>query len=70
MDLLYQEGNFEMHLPCVTTCQSWMCDGCGEPTSMDHTLNCRKGGMVIRRLNEVRDALGERCWHYHSEIRL
>ena len=36
-----------------------MCDGCGAPTSVDHALNCRNGGLVIRRHNEVRDALGE-----------
>lgn len=36
-----------------------MCDGCGEPTSVDHALNCRKGGLVIKRHNEVRDTLGE-----------
>ena len=36
-----------------------MCDGCGDPTSVNHALNCRKGGLIIRRHNEVRDALGE-----------
>ena len=35
------------------------CDGCGAPTSVAHALSCRKGGLVIRRHNEVRDALGE-----------
>ena len=35
------------------------CDGCGAVTSVAHALSCRKGGLVIRRHNEVRDALGE-----------
>ena len=35
------------------------CDGCGAAFSLDHDLNCAKGGSVIRRHNEVRDALGQ-----------
>ena len=35
------------------------CDGCDAPTSVDHALNCKKGGLVIKRHNEVRDSLGE-----------
>ena len=35
------------------------CDGCGAAFSLDHGLNCAKGGNVIRRHNEVRDALGQ-----------
>ena len=32
---------------------------CDAPSSVAHALSCRKGGLVIRRHNEVRDALGE-----------
>ena len=35
------------------------CDGCGVAFSLDHGLNCAKGGNVIRRQNEIRDALGQ-----------
>ncbi len=36
-----------------------LCDGCDAPTDVNHTLSCRKGGLIIRRHNEVRDALGD-----------
>lgn len=32
------------------------CDGCGGPTDMAHALSCRKGGLIIRRHNEIRDS--------------
>ena len=35
------------------------CDGCGAPFSLDHTLVCRKGGLIIQRHNEVWDAVGD-----------
>lgn len=34
------------------------CDGCGESFTVDHALTCRRGGLIIRRHNEVRDVLG------------
>ena len=36
-----------------------VCDGCGAPFSVDHALDCRFGGLVTRRHNEVRDAFGD-----------
>ena len=35
------------------------CDGCNAPFSLEHALDCKKGGLVIQRHNEVRDALGD-----------
>ena len=29
------------------------CDGCGEQFDADHALKCRKGGLIIRRHNDV-----------------
>ena len=29
------------------------CDGCGEEFDADHALKCRKGGLIIRRHNDV-----------------
>ena len=36
-----------------------VCDGCGAPFSVDHALDCRFGGVVTCRHNEVRDAFGD-----------
>ena len=36
-----------------------LCDGCGSQLSTGHALDCRKGGLVIQRHNEIRDALGD-----------
>ena len=35
------------------------CDGCGAPFSIEHALDCRFGGLVCRRHNEVHDAFGD-----------
>ena len=35
------------------------CDGCGESVSLQHGLDCSKGGLVIRQHNEIRDCLGD-----------
>ena len=35
------------------------CDGCGSPSSLDHFLICRKGGLIIQHHNEIRDAIGD-----------
>ena len=35
------------------------CDNCGEAFSLTHALDCRKGGLVIQRHNEIRDAIGD-----------
>ena len=33
------------------------CDGCGKEASIDHILNCRVGGLIICRHNELKDEL-------------
>eukprot|EP00731_Ephydatia_muelleri_P026576 Em0018g676a len=35
------------------------CDGCGAAFNLEHALDCRKGGLVIQRHNEIRNALGD-----------
>ena len=35
------------------------CDSCGAPSSLDHFLICRKGGLIVQRHNEIRDAIGD-----------
>ena len=35
------------------------CDGCGAAFTLSHALDCRRGGLVVRRHNEIRDALGD-----------
>ena len=34
------------------------CDGCGASLTMQHALDCRVGGLVIQRHNEIRDYIG------------
>ena len=36
-----------------------LCDGCGAEFSTEHALDCRFGGLVSRRHNEIRDAIGD-----------
>ena len=36
-----------------------VCDGCGGEFTLQHALDCRKGGLIIQRHNEVREALGD-----------
>ncbi len=33
------------------------CDGCGAQFTVNHALDCRRGGLIIQRHNEVRDTL-------------
>ena len=36
-----------------------LCDGCGATFNLSHALSCRKGGLIVRRHNEVRDTVGD-----------
>ena len=38
---------------------SGTCDGCSEPFDLDHALSCKRGGLIIQRHNEIRDAIGD-----------
>ena len=46
-----------------------LCDGCGAVFSLSHALSCRKGGLVIHRHNEVRDAIGDLASMVRSKVR-
>ena len=45
------------------------CDGCGLPFNLPHALSCRKGGLVIRRHNEIRDAFGDLASLVWNQVR-
>eukprot|EP00957_Ditylum_brightwellii_P027239 2059688-Ditylum_brightwellii.AAC.1 len=34
------------------------CDGCGKKFSLQHALDCKTGGLIIARHDELRDELG------------
>ena len=34
------------------------CDGCNAPFTMEHTLGCKKGGLVVQRHDNARDKAG------------
>ena len=42
-----------------------VCDGCGAPSSLQHGLDCAKGDLVKRGLNDLRDSdalLADAAW--------
>ena len=39
-----------------------------KPTSLEHALDCRKGGLIIQRHNEVRDSLGNVTALAYSDV--
>ena len=43
------------------------CDGCGAATSLEHALDCKKGGLVTRR-NEIRDVIGDLASLVYKEV--
>ena len=36
-----------------------LCDGCGAMFNLSYSLSCRKGGLIIKCHNEVRDTVGD-----------
>ena len=36
-----------------------LCDGCGDVFTLQHSLCCKKGGLVTLRHNEIRDTVGD-----------
>ena len=44
------------------------CDGCGAAFSYEHALDCKKGCLITRRHNEVRDTLGDLSSIVYNDI--
>ena len=45
------------------------CDGCGGEFSIQHALECKKGGLITLRHNEIRDTVGDLASLYWKDIR-
>jgi len=45
------------------------CDGCGAPSTLDHFLTCLKGGLIVQRHNEIRDAVGDLAAMVWGQVR-
>jgi hypothetical protein len=43
----------------ITLSDAPFCDGCHQKFSMWHALECKKGGLVISRFNDIRDELSD-----------
>ena len=46
-------------MPCEYFGTSLQCDGCQQKFSVRHALECKRGGLVISRHNEIRDELSD-----------
>lgn len=45
------------------------CDGCGcDEFNVDHALCCKKGGLITRRHNEIRDLFCDLCQHAWGNV--
>ena len=44
---------------CDSTDLPSKCDGCGASLTMQHALDCKVGGLVIQRHNEIRGCIGD-----------
>ena len=58
-DLSAAEFHDSLALPCHRPLFPANCDGCGDVFNLTHALDCRKGGLVTQRHNEVRVAIGD-----------
>jgi hypothetical protein len=45
------------------------CDGCGQKSGIQHALECKNGGKVIKRHNEIRDELADIAARLSSHLR-
>ena len=50
-------------------CMSPTCDGCDAPFTVTNALDCRIGGLVGRRHNEVRNSFGDLASLTWSQVR-
>ena len=50
------------------SCIPIKCDGCSANFTLQHALDCRTGGLVIQRHNEVRDCLDDMAAQVWSQV--
>jgi len=61
-----------LHYACVPSNLPTSCDGCGESKKFDvnHALDCKKGGLVTVRHDEICDELRDLLAHVFSPSRI
>ena len=67
-DLSAAEFHDSLALRCHRPLFPANCDGCGDVFNLTHALDCRKGGLVTQRHNEVRDAIGDLASLVYKEV--
>lgn len=59
LDLTAQEFRDALHYRKPHLNLPPCCDRCGAPSSLDYSLSCKIGGVIIQHHNEIRNAISD-----------